>query len=177
MQFVLGALSLMLFLPALAVGQLRISTDKDTINYSVVKFGFYRDASVRATNISDSTVYITSAKIVDKISVPNEFQIVVPQPPIFHIDSGDGRTIIVRFIPTGPGVRTAILVLKTADGDKLIELTGIGATIQPDITVLPTLIDFGTLAPGEFKDTTLLVVGGDKDSATIQWIGVENDNA
>ncbi|MFI5263258.1 MAG: choice-of-anchor D domain-containing protein [Candidatus Kapaibacterium sp.] len=176
MRLFLAAFCFLAVLPAMGAAQLRLETDKDTIDYTIVKFGFYRDVPVRATNISLTTVNVNLAKIVDQNSAPNEFQIIVPQPPVFHIDSGDGRTIIVRFTPSGPGLRTAVLDLMTDDGDKHVQLLGIGATIQPDILMQPQSIDFGMLAPGEHKDTTIFVIGSDKDSATIDWIGVNNDN-
>src|SRR5436190_1534832 len=83
--------------------------------------------SLRVTNISLTTVFVNTMRIVPQNSVPNEFQIVVPQPVNFHIDSGDGRTIIIRFKPAALGQRTALLDIVTDDGDKQIELVGEGS--------------------------------------------------
>lgn len=164
-------------LPSLGAAQLRISTEKDSVNFTKVKIGYSRDATIRVSNISLTSVDISNMTILTQNSLVNEFQIIVPQPPIYHIDSGDGRTIILRFKPSVTGIRTAALEIFTDDGVKEVELIGEGSKTQPDILMEPKFIDFGMLAPGEFKDTTILVIGGDKDSATIQWIDVANDNA
>ncbi|MDP4235608.1 MAG: choice-of-anchor D domain-containing protein [Bacteroidota bacterium] len=171
-----SAVLLLVTLPLMGVAQLRIATDRDTVDFTKVKFGYSRDATIRVLNISTSTVDVNTMTIVDQNSVAGEFQIIVPQPTTYHIDSGDGRSVILRFRPSSSGIRTAALEIFTDDGIKEVILNGEGSTIQPDILVVPQSIDFGMLAPGEFKDTTILVIGGDKDSATIQWINVANDN-
>lgn len=173
-----AAIVLLLFaLPFSGVAQLRITTDKDSLDFTKVKLVFSRDGTIRVSNISLTTVFVNDMTIVPKNSVSGEFQIIVPLPPVYHVDSGDGRTIIIRFRPTVTGLRTAALEIFTDDGIKEVELFGEGSSIQPDILMQPQFIDFGMLAPGEFKDTTILIIGGNKDSATIQWINVANDNA
>ncbi len=173
----LAAVFFILALPVLGEAQLRISTDKDSLDFTKVKVGFSRDGTIRVSNISLVTVFINDMTILPQNSVTGEFQIIVPSPPVYHVDSGDGRTIIIRFKPNVTGFRTAALDIFTDDGIKEIELIGEGSTIQPDILLKPQFIDFGTLAPGEFKDTTLTLIGGDKDSATVTWVNVANDNA
>ena len=172
----IAVLLFLLALPSLGRAQLRISTDKDTVDFTKVKLPYSRDGLIRVTNISLATVYINDMRIVDQNANFGEFQIIDPLPPIYHIDSGDGRTIMLLFQPSSMGLRTAVLDIMTDDGDKEIELIGEGSTIQPDIMMVPQFIEFGMLAPGEFKDTTVLVIGGGKDSATIAWFDVANDN-
>ncbi len=170
-------LVVLLNLLSVAGAQLRISTNKDTVDFTKAKLLFSRDAQVIVKNISPTTVDINDMTIVTKNSVPTEFQIIVPQPPNFHVDSGDTRTITLRFKPAVQGIRTAVLEIMTDDGTKEVELIGEGSTIQPDILLVPNFIDFGMLTPGEFKDTTILLIGGDQDSATIKNIGVANYDA
>ena len=164
-------------LPLMGAAQLRISTDKDSLDFTKVKLGFSRDGIIKVFNISLATVNVNDMTVVPQSAAFGEFQIIVPQPPVFHVDSGDSRTISIRFLPSAAGFRSAALEIFTDDGIKQVELVGEGSSTQPDILMKPQFIDFGKLAPGEFKDTTLLIIGGNKDSATIEWINVANDNA
>jgi hypothetical protein len=151
------------------------TVDQDSVLFFNVKIGFSRDARVIITNTSADTLRI-QCDIVPQVSLPNEFQIITPQPPVLNLLPGEFRSILLRFKPQASGVRTSLLSLAANGRFSNVLLKGIVTNIQPDILSIPDTIDFGSISLGERKDTTYLLIGAGIDSIDIIDLSVANDN-
>ncbi len=73
---------------------------------------------------------------------------------------GDSSNFQIEFTPGAPGSRSATLQIQSNDPAEptlLVQLSGLGTKVLPDIDAIPPLLDFGSVFLGQFSVDTLLI--------------------
>ncbi len=112
---------------------------------------------------------------IDQISIaglnPADFSIISPGTPLV-LGPGTGKSqIIVQFTPQAFGPRSGLLVIVTTSGTVTLPLAGFG-TIGAQLSWAKTTIDFGTITPGQERDTVVELYSTGSDTAQIEYIQI-----
>jgi Abnormal spindle-like microcephaly-assoc'd, ASPM-SPD-2-Hydin len=76
----------------------------------------------------------------------------------FTLTSGQSREVVVRYSPTSPGSKSAILFFLSNDPDETLFYVPLTAsTAAPDIDVQPLSVDFGDVLVGSMVSRTLVI--------------------
>jgi len=104
------------------------------------------------------------------------FSVVAPAVPLTVAPNGQ-QPVTVRFSPTTAGPQTGVLSIASNDPDEPtvpIQLQGLG--IAPDINVVPTSLDFGSVIRGQSRDLTLTVSNIGSTVLTVTGITINNSS-
>lgn len=130
------------------------------VDMGQVVVGGLRDSMVTAF-VRNNGTYVYPFEAISVLGPDAaDFHVVSGNPPTM-IPPGGRAAVEFRFTPTAVGFRSARLVI-AGGGDTLQKLI-YGVGVQPLLEVASTLVDFGTIAVLESKDTTV--------TATIRNIG------
>jgi hypothetical protein len=140
------------------MGRVRVNDSKD----SVVS-GFITNTGPVAIRIEAITFDGIDAGMFDLQSGP----------PPFEIAIGEAKDVEFRFTPSSAGVKTATITLRTQAGSSSHSIRG--EAVLPGIEVLAVLVDFGSVAVGEMKDTVVAAIrnigSGALDISGIRQLG------
>jgi len=98
------------------------------------------------------------------------FSVLEPAVPFMVAPNGQ-QPVTVRFSPTTVGPQSGVLSIASNDPDEPsvpIQLQGVG--VAPNINVVPTSVDFGSVGRGESRDATLTVSNTGSTVLTITGI-------
>jgi hypothetical protein len=134
------------------VGVPDISVSPTSLNFGSVCIKDYVDKCVTVRNDGRCPLIISNAEI----NGTSDFKIISNNCDTLNPEQS--CTICVRFQPTSKGNKTATLQIYSNDPDespKNIPLSGTGG--EPDISVNPTLLNFGDVCIGNHLDKTVTV--------------------
>ncbi|MBN2093393.1 choice-of-anchor D domain-containing protein [candidate division KSB1 bacterium] len=98
----------------------------------------------------------------------------------FTLAPGSTRDIVIKFAPTGAGSKSAALSISSNDPDEnpfLISLTGSGTATLPDISVTPTLLDFGAVEVGGFQEYSVTIKNDGPGTLNVTGTTLSGTNA
>ncbi|MBL8188558.1 MAG: choice-of-anchor D domain-containing protein [Acidobacteria bacterium] len=123
----------------------------DLGNFGNVCLGKFKDLDLTINNSGGCDLTISS--IVSSLSV--EFQVpnVLSFPLTIH--PGDSIQIPIRFQPTTTGNRTATITINSNDPANPAQVVQVSGSGQAPMIVVPAMIDFGKVCPGETVTKTL----------------------
>ncbi|MBS1904945.1 MAG: choice-of-anchor D domain-containing protein [Bacteroidetes bacterium] len=128
-----------------------------------------RDSVVQTfiRNVGSYPVRVDSMAIVGASA--SQFVIASGLPP-FVVPAGGAQRVEFHFAPTSVGTKTARILIFTQSGTLTQTITGTG--IQPTVSSVGTVIDFGQLKVGDYKDTTIAVAIRNVGSTSIDFTGI-----
>ncbi len=163
-------------LSAEAFSQVRLVFNPTSLN-----FGTRPVASTLDMSLAVSDTSATDDIQVDGIQVvgtnASDFTVLTGVPFVVQHRASVPTQLQVRFSPQGAGLRTAQLSISTSDGTVQISVQGIGASESSKLALSDSTIDFGKLAPGDFRDTMLWLYSTGQDSASVSSLQVTNTEA
>lgn len=109
------------------------------------------DVALTVRNPGSNTVTVNSVTN----SNPAFTAALSPAPP-FTIEAGGTRTLTVRYTPKVVGLEQSAITFNLVGGSAILNLTGTGVATSV-IAVTPSPVDFGTVAVGQTKDSTVLI--------------------
>lgn len=155
-------------------GQPDISVNRNTLSFGDVKVGATRRLDLIVTNTGLADLTVTSAAVT---GIDAALFQVVPGLVPFTITPLLRDTIRVDFTPSSGGDKSGFLTVNSDDPDEntlLITLTGRG--VRPDISVDPTIFDYGSVAVGSNSTTSLTITNTGTGSLVIQNVTIEGVN-
>jgi len=75
----------------------------------------------------------------------------------FTLQPGECRDVMFSFMPMLTGKFSATVTLRTSNGDFADTIKILGEGIAPQLAVMGSVIDFGQVAAGSYKDTTIVI--------------------
>ena len=131
-------------------------------NYGVVNIGSHKDITFKIYNSGCQLLQVSSLNITGDAGDFSRVGGVVP----FDVPSADTEFVVIRFEPTSPGEKNAVLHINSNDPDDgvvTINLNG-GVCGDQDVTVGPTSYDYGKVDLGQNKDKMFTITNiGCKD--------------
>lgn len=132
-------------MPRYAVGDLHlgralVGTAKDSIVADAL------------TNTSTVPLHIEQVRIVTGAGTQPEFALAASAGP-FDIPAGGSQSLAFTFAPSAVGDRSATLEILTRTGTSSVPIRGVG--VMPQLSIVPSAIDFGAHELGAVKDTVL----------------------
>jgi hypothetical protein len=91
------------------------------------------------------------------------------------IPAGETLDLIFNYTPESEGYHTARITFKTdadEDGERSVEVRGHAAS--PMLSMMPSVIDFGPVAPGVSADATAVVTNTGTVTVSVASIGIDN---
>jgi hypothetical protein len=143
-----------------------------SLNFENVIIGGSRSLALTVRNTG------TSPLTVSAISSNAQFSVVSPTTS-FTVSAGGQQTVTVQFTPSAVGAQTATLTITSNAASTptvTVSLTGNGvAPAAPNIDVMPTSLDFGSVTVGQSRDLTLMI--RNLGSAGLAVNAITNSNA
>lgn len=135
-----------------------LSAAPASLDFGTVVAGTIKDLQVTVANNGTATLNLASAK-----ASPNSAFSVMSPTVAVAISPGASSAVTVRFAPKTNGLVSDTVGINSDDPTKpriaiLVSGTGLVSTVvAPQISALPTSLDFGTLTVGATKDLTFAV--------------------
>lgn len=117
--------------------------------------GTTKDTLIRDVVRNTGTIPLRVDSIFFLGSDALSFTIVSGKPP-FTIDAGQGKSMEFGFAPSRVGLHSAQMII-IMQSDTLVQNI-IGEGISPTLQIITNLIDFGKVALGEWKDSSVVTV-------------------
>jgi sugar lactone lactonase YvrE/P pilus assembly chaperone PapD len=131
-----------------------IDVTPTSLDFGSVTVGQSKDLTVTVRNTGNATLTVNSAT-----SNNQQFSVTSPSTP-FTVNAGAQQSVTLRFTPNSSGNQNGTLSIASNDPDEAtvtVAMTGSGAAaMAPDIDVALTF-DFGNVAVGQSRDSTLTV--------------------
>ncbi|GMQ81594.1 MAG: hypothetical protein BMS9Abin05_1026 [Rhodothermia bacterium] len=156
------------------IGVPDISISPGTMSFGDVKVGSTRRLDLIVTNTGSADLTVTSA-VVSGIDT-NLFEVVPGLLP-FTVAPLLRDTIRVDFTPLSGGDKSGFLTVSSNDPDEnplLLTLTGRG--VRPDISVNPTIFDYGDVAVGSNFTSSFAITNTGTGSLVIQNVTIDGVN-
>lgn len=134
-----------------------ITVAPTNLDYGDVEINTSSDLTVAVTNDGTADLNVSSLT-----STNGTFTVESPTAPV-TITAGNSEVVTVRFSPTAVGAQSGDLEIASDDADEplvIVSLDGNGVEPppnEPDISVSPTSLDFGTITTGTSADLLLTV--------------------
>ena len=164
---------LLLFLTIPAYGNVRLVFDSSSLDFGSRPLGGSREIVFNASDTS-ATDDIQVDAIQSVGTNAGDFIVESLTPFVIAHGAKIPTQIRVKFSPQAIGTKNATLSIQTTDGDVFISMTGIGTGESSILTVSPSSIDFGKIAPGDFRDSMVWLASVGLDSATVSALQVTN---
>jgi len=140
-----------------------------SINFGEVEVGKSSTKLFQISNTGDALLQITSIT-----SSNSQFTV----SGIGNVAIGSQITISVKFAPTSPGIKAALLTIKSNDPDEssvVVSIQGEGiVTPKPNISISPTTLDFGNIVLGNSLIKSFYIYND--GSATLQINSTTSNN-
>jgi hypothetical protein len=128
----------------------------DSLVLDSVGVGELSDSALRLSNEGLVALEITSLSLLGADA--NQFGITGPAVPL-TIGPLDSTVVLLQFVPTSPGLKTAVLQIGSSDPDEgTLPVPLYGTGLKPEIAVSPPTQDFGALFVDEQSSSRTFVL-------------------
>lgn len=153
-----------------------IDVTPNSADFEVIEIGAQRERSFAVSN-SDTTeaLIIFALDIIGQDA--DQFQLTQGGGG-FILQPGEVNLVTVRFSPTSPGIKDAVLRIESNDPDESplgIPLTGVGRG-QPDIALAQLSVNFGNVVVNSTAFQDLVIINEGFDNLEIEQVQVIGDN-
>ena len=153
-----------------------IEVTPNSADFEVIEIGAQRERSFAVSN-SDTTeaLIIFALDIIGQDA--DQFQLTQGGGG-FILQPQEVNLVTVRFSPTSPGIKDAVLRIESNDPDESplgIPLTGVGRG-QPDIALAQLSVNFGNVVVNSTAIQDLIVINEGFDNLEIEQVQVIGDN-
>jgi photosystem II stability/assembly factor-like uncharacterized protein len=121
------------------------------LNFDSVNVGSSLEKKFQMHNDGNALLQVSSI-------ASNSSQFVIPQK--YNVQPGSMVEITVRFTPTSAGTKAGTITITSNDPDEPttpVSVQGIGVQTVPDIRVVPTALNFGSVNVGQSSDKKLQI--------------------
>ncbi|MBN2093092.1 choice-of-anchor D domain-containing protein, partial [candidate division KSB1 bacterium] len=155
-----------------------ISINPTTWNFGSVTQGNFSDKTFIIKNDGTANLGVTAITL----SGTNAAEFAIQSGGgTFSLSPGGTRNLIIRFNPTSAGNKSASLRISSNDPDEnplLVNLTGQGtAPSVPDISINPTIWNFGAVTSGSYSDKTFIIKNDGTANLGVTVITISGTNA
>jgi WD40 repeat protein len=145
-----------------------------TIDFGKVDVGSYKDTIKAVTIRNNGTVAVTITSIQPTNSTETAFTILTNPTPLL-LKPNDTIRLDMRFAPNALGKKSNYLLFDYAESTLPIEveLLGEGVNSTPSVQLLTSIIDFGRVEIGSFKDTLRAVTLKNNGQVPVTLINID----
>ncbi len=156
-----------------------IAASPTSYGYGNLPVGSSASTTLVVQNTGSATLQVTATTLIG--THPGQFSI-TSGGGSFSLAPGSTRNVVVAFVPTSTGDKSATLRLTSNDTDESplnLPLTGTAITPAPDIVVLPGLLDCGNVLVGTNSLGAIRVrnAGGGSLQVTATWLAGPDSTA
>jgi len=143
----------------------------NSIDMGQVETGKEKDSLVKATicNSGNMPLHVLGMDVTGGAAA--EFMIMSGAGD-FTLAPGECRDVMFTFMPMMTGKMSATVTLRTANGNYPDTIKVFGEGIAPELQVMSSVIDFGEVSIGSFKDTTIAIAIQNIGSLPVNFSGV-----
>lgn len=132
-----------------------IHVSPSSADYGDVLTGKNSTKSFSISNTGNSLLNVTSATITGANA--GDFEITGGEGS-FSLGISETNIIDVEFDPIAPGARHAFLHIESNDPDEdILDVALAGTGVEPDISALPELVEYGNVNVGSYSDMTIQI--------------------
>ncbi len=146
-----------------------LSSDFSTLVFGTVPIGQFKDITIELSNTGSAPLQLQNA-FFENLS----FRVLDFTPQV--LQPSERIMLPVRFIPFSPGgINSKLVILNDSAVQPRFEIQANGLAIAPDLTVLQSLIDFGTVDVGSGKRLSLAISNSGNMELVIDNIELDGD--